>query len=213
MSKNYNFLVEASDQVEVLTEQTDTGKQLFIEGIFAQAERVNGNKRMYKRGIMEAAVQKYADGYVSKRRALGELNHPDYPFPDPDKAAIRITEMRMEGDNVYGKALVLNTPKGQTVRGLLEGGFAMGVSTRGLGSLKESGGIKYVQEDFMMSAVDCVDNPSAPDAYVNSLSESQKWTINESGMWIPVMEKGESDYINEQLFLEKLENFIKGYKK
>lgn len=214
MSKTLNLLVESSDKIEVLTEQTDNGKQLYIEGIFAQANIRNGNGRLYEQSIMESAVEKYNSQYVYRNRALGELNHPEYPFPDPDKAAIRITEMRMEGTNVYGKALVLNTPKGQTVKGLLEGGFAMGVSTRGLGSLKEKNGIKYVQNDFLMSAVDCVDNPSAPDAYVNSLVESTQWQLNESsGMWVPVLNESESDENNEQLFLEKLEQLLKGYKK
>lgn len=208
----YNLLIEASDKVDVLTENTENGKNVYIEGIFAQSEKVNGNKRYYKRNVMESAVERYVNEYVNKNRALGELNHPDYPFPDPDKAAIRITEMRWDGNDVYGKALVMNTPKGQTVKGLLEGGFAMGVSTRGLGSLKESGGIKYVQDDFLMSAVDCVDNPSAPDAYVNTITESQKWVINESGVWVPVVDEEESDEVNEQLFLERLEDYIKTIK-
>lgn len=213
MSKNYNFLVESSDQVDILTEDTAHGKSLYINGIFAQSEIRNGNGRLYKHGIMESAVRKFNEQYVNKRRALGEINHPERPFADPSEAAIRITEMYMQGNDVIGKALVLDTPKGQTLRGLLEGGFALGVSTRGLGSLKEQNGIKYVQDDFMMTAVDAVDNPSAPGALVNPLYESQQWTLNESGMWIPVMDKGESDYINEQLFLEKLEQYIKGFKK
>ena len=175
MSKALNLLIESSENVEVLTENTDQGKQLYIEGVFAQAEVVNGNKRFYKRNIMEKALTSYLENYVSRRRALGELNHPDYPLPDPANAAIRITEMGWINDkDVFGKALVLNTPKGQTVKGLLEGGFNMGVSTRALGSLKESNGIKYVQDDLMLTAVDCVDNPSAPDAYVNALTESCK---------------------------------------
>lgn len=209
-----NFLVECSNNIEVLTEETKNGKQLYIEGIFAQAEKKNGNGRIYERSIMESAVGKYNDQYVSKNRALGELNHPSRPFPDPAEAAIRITEMRMDGDNVMGKALVLNTPKGQIIKGLLEGGFALGVSTRGLGSLKEKNGAKYVQDDFMMTAVDAVDNPSAPDAYVSGIMENTQWALNEStGMWTPVMDEGESEYINEQLFLEKFEQILKELKK
>jgi len=214
MSKVCNFLVECSNNIEVLTEETEHGKQLYISGIFAQSSVKNGNGRIYERPIMESAVQKYNEQYVKKNRALGELNHPDRPFPDPSEAAIRITEMNMDGDNVMGKALVLNTPKGQIIKGLLEGGFALGVSTRGLGSLKERDGAKYVQDDFMMTAVDCVDSPSAPNAYVKGIMENTQWALNEStGMWTPVMDEGESEYINEQLFLEKLENFIKGFKK
>jgi len=212
MSKKFNLLVENSDQIEVLTEQTEQGKQLYIEGIFAQVERKNGNGRIYEKHIMEGAIDKYIKEYVSKRRALGELNHPEYPTVDPAEAAIRITELKWNGNDVYGKALVLNTPKGQTVKGLLEGGFNMGVSTRALGSLKEKNGVKYVQDDLMFTAVDCVDNPSAPDAYVNTLSECKKWMINESGVWVPSTEEARED-INQELFMEKLEQFIKGFKK
>jgi len=212
MSKKFNLLVENSDQIEVLTEQTEQGKQLYIEGIFAQVERKNGNGRIYEKHIMEGAIDKYIKEYVSKRRALGELNHPEYPTVDPAEAAIRITELKWNGNDVYGKALVLNTPKGQTVKGLLEGGFNMGVSTRALGSLKEKNGVKYVQDDLMFTAVDCVDNPSAPDAYVNTLSECKKWMINESGVWVSSTEEARED-INQELFMEKLEQFIKGFKK
>jgi hypothetical protein len=210
-NKKYNLLVESSDSIEVLTEQTDQGKQLYVEGIFAQANKVNGNGRLYERRVMENAMDKYINEYVSKRRALGELNHPaDRPMVDPAEAAILISELKWDGDDVYGKAKVLNTPKGQIVKGLLEGGFNMGVSTRALGSLKEKGGIKYVQDDLMFTAVDCVDNPSAPDAHVNALTECKQWMINESGMWVPT--EAEQD-IDQSLFLEKLEQFIKGYKK
>lgn len=211
-NNKYNLLVEHSDNIEVLTEQTEDGKKLYIEGIFAQASIRNGNGRIYEKHIMEKAMGEYVDKYVSKRRALGELNHPDYPTVDPAEACIRITELDWQGNDVYGKALVLNTPKGQIVKGLLEGGFNMGVSTRALGSLKEKNGAKYVQDDLMFTAVDCVDNPSAPDAYVNALSECQQWMINESGMWIPIQEE-KVEKFNQELFFEKLENYIKGLKK
>lgn len=212
MNNKYNLLVENSDQVEVLTEQTEQGKKLYIEGIFAQSEVKNGNGRIYERKVMETAMDKYITEYVDRRRALGELNHPDYPMVDPAEACIRITELKWDGNDVYGKALVLETPKGQIVKGLLEGGFNMGVSTRALGSLKERNGVKYVQDDLMFTAVDCVDNPSAPKAYVNALTECQKWTINESGMWVPIQED-QSEDISQEIFFEKLEQFIKGYKK
>jgi len=212
MKNKYNLLIESSDQVEVLTEQTEQGKKLYIEGIFAQSEVKNGNGRIYERKVMETAMDKYITEYVDRRRALGELNHPDYPMVDPAEACIRITELKWDGNDVYGKALVLETPKGQIVKGLLEGGFNMGVSTRALGSLKERNGVKYVQDDLMFTAVDCVDNPSAPKAYVNALTECQKWTINESGMWVPIQED-QSEDISQEIFFEKLEQFIKGYKK
>lgn len=207
--KRYNLLTESSTDIEVLSEQTSTGKQLFIHGIFAQAEIVNGNGRKYSRSVMESAVQQYNDQYVSRNRAIGELNHPDRPFPDVAEAAIRIVELKMNGNDVMGKALVLNTPKGQIIKGLLEGGFALGVSTRGLGTLKESGGVKHVQPDFRMTAIDAVDNPSAPGALMNHVYESVQWALNEStGVWTPVNERG--DEINEQQILEKLEQLFRG---
>lgn len=208
MSTTAKLLMEDSYEVEPLTEKTDSGsKELFIHGVFAQAEVKNGNGRYYPKDIMEQAVAKYNDKYISKRRALGELNHPDRPFADPAEAAILINELYWEGNNVIGKAKVLNTPKGQIIKGLMEGGFNMGVSTRGLGSLSERNGMKYVNNDYMMTAVDCVDMPSGPDCYVNPLVESS-W-INKNGVWVPVTESESIEEVDENLFLEKLERFIK----
>lgn len=197
------LLIETSQEVEMLTEQTENGKQFYIEGIFAQAERKNGNGRVYPKTVMENAVDSYITNYISKRRALGEINHPDRPFADPANAAILIKEMKWmpNGTDVYGKALVLNTPQGQTAKALMEGGFNMGVSTRGLGSLKESRGVKVVQNDFFMTAVDCVDMPSGPDCYVKSLTEST-W-IERNGVWIP------NEDINEDMFFSQFEKWIK----
>lgn len=204
------LLVETSHEVEMLTEQTDSGKQFYIEGIFAQADVVNGNRRMYQKSIMESAVDKYISEFVSKRRALGELNHPDRPFADPSMGAILIKEMKWmpNGKDVYGKALVMNTPEGQKVKGLMEAGFNMGVSTRGLGSVKESQGVKYVQNDFFMTAVDCVDMPSGPDCYVNQLREST-W-VQSNGVWLPINEREE---INEDQFMSRFESWLKNLKK
>lgn len=200
------LLVETSSQVETLTENNGDGKTMFIEGIFAQAELKNGNGRIYPKAIMEKAVENYMKDFVTKRRALGELNHPDRPFADPSKGAILIESLHWEGNNVIGKARVLGTHAGKDVQALIEGGFAMGVSTRALGTVIENSGMKVVQDDLMLTAVDCVDNPSAPDAYVNPLMESINW-INENGIWMPEVPKTPFD---EQLFLEKLEQLLKG---
>lgn len=200
------LLIETSHNVELLTEQTESGKQLYIEGIFAQAEVVNGNGRMYKKDVMSGAVDRYITEFVSKRRALGELNHPDRPFPDPNQAAIRITEMKWlpNGKDVYGKALVMNTYHGQQVKALMEAGFNMGVSTRGLGNIKESQGIKYVQKDFFMTAVDCVDMPSGPDCYVSQIREST-W-LQKNGVWLP---SNDGIEVNEDMFMARLEAWAK----
>jgi hypothetical protein len=204
------LLFESSFQVESLHENTPHGKQLYIEGIFAQANVKNGNGRMYSRSVMEQAVDSYNESYVKKRRALGELNHPDRPFADPAEAAILIESFEMQGDNVIGKAKVLNTPKGQIIKGLLEGGFNLGVSTRGLGSLVEKNGVKHVQNDFMLTAVDAVDMPSGPNCYVNSLYEST-W-VNKNGVWVHVNEQQNIQPIDESLALEWIEDFVKKLK-
>lgn len=196
-----NLLIENFNQVEVLTEQTENGKQLYIEGIFAQAEVKNGNGRWYPKAIMEEAHDKYINEYVSKKRALGEATHPDYPFPNLLEAALLTESFEWQGNNIVGKAKILNTPKGQILKGLLEGGFNLGVSTRGLGTLKESNGIKYVQKGFMFTAVDAVDNPSGPNCYVNAVYESVNWQ-EKNGVWVP------ESKIDEDILLQMLENIL-----
>lgn len=150
-------------------------KQLFIEGVFAQAELKNRNGRVYPQSVLEKEIERYTKEYVSTGRALGELNHPKYPRVNPEFASHRIVEMWKDGNNFMGKALVLNTPRGNIVKGLLEGGTQLGVSTRGMGSIKESNGIPTVQDDFILSCVDIVSDPSAIDAWVNGILEGQEW--------------------------------------
>ena len=211
--KNFTLLAEVTEKVEFLTESVEGKKRIFIEGIFAQSEIKNGNGRFYSRDIMEQAVEKFNNEYVSKKRAYGEINHPTRPFVDIDQVAIKIVEYKMMGNDVYGKALVLNTPKGQTIAGLVEGDCGIGVSTRGLGSLVERAGVKHVQKDFFKTAVDVVDNPSAPNALVRGINEGVRWTLNESsGIWVPIVDENENEKVNEQLFLEKLEETVKKFK-
>lgn len=211
------LLTEISDQVEVLNERDSSGN-LYIEGIFAQAEVKNGNRRIYERGILEQAVGQYQEKYVNARRAIGELNHPDRPFPALEEAAILIERLDWHGNNVEGRARVLDTPKGQIVKGLLEADFNMGVSTRGLGSVKESGGIRYVQEGFMLTAVDCVDLPSGPDCYVKPMTESTSEWHKKNGVWVPVNASSDVsieeqlEAIDEGLFLEKFRDFLRNHR-
>lgn len=211
-TKKANLLFEQSHLVEARQEKDS--KHMIIEGVFAQADLVNGNKRMYEKYIMEKAIDTYINEYVKQNRALGEINHPERPFADPSHAAIRVTDLWWEGNNVLGKAIVLNTPAGRTAQGLIEGGFRMGVSTRALGSLEERNGVKYVQDDLMFTAIDCVDMPSGPDCYVNPINESTWCQYN--GVWIPeqnIQEQKKVEEFNEQLFLEKFEKFLKNNRK
>jgi len=165
-------------ELNVLTEATDSGKKYTIEGIFAQAESKNRNGRIYPRPIMERAVDKYVKEQVLTKRAVGELNHPDGPTVNLDKVSHRITELDWNGNNVMGKALILDTPNGKIVQGLLEGGCQLGVSTRGMGTLENRAGTMYVKEDFILNTVDIVQDPSAPEAFVNGIMEGVEWVWN-----------------------------------
>lgn len=165
--------------IEFVSEATNNGvKKYAIEGVFAQAESKNRNGRVYPKAIMESAVAKYVNEQVKTGRAVGELNHPEGPTVNLDKVSHRITDLRMEGNNVVGKASILDTPNGQIVKGLLEGGVRLGVSTRGMGSLENRNGVNYVKEDFMLSTVDIVQDPSAPQAFVNGIMEGVEFFWN-----------------------------------
>lgn len=172
------------DGLSINEAKSDNGSSMmYIEGIFAQAEVLNGNKRIYPRHILENAVKEYNANYLAKGKSIGEFNHPDYPVPKWDNAAIMIKELRMDGNNVYGKALVLDTKKGKHLQALIKGGYNVGVSTRGLGNTKlnESGNTEVTA--YQMTAVDVVDDPSAPDAHVNPIYESVNWE-QKNGTWV-----------------------------
>jgi hypothetical protein len=205
------LLREEFTEIELLTENTSEGKKLYIEGTFAQAEVKNGNRRFYPKPVLEKSTDVYIENYLKKNRAGGELNHPDRPFIDPKEVGIVIENLSWHGNNVEGKARVLNTTNGKTIAALMEGGFSLGVSTRGLGTLRESNGINYVEDGYMMTAVDVVDNPSGPNCYVNPILESSWYESN--GVWLPASTIIESKLpVNEELFLEKLELLLKSLK-
>ena len=159
----------------IVEKKEDGSKKYAIEGVFMQSESKNRNGRIYPKKIMESAVDKYVDEQVSKNRAVGELNHPEGPTVNLDKVSHLITDLRWEGNDVVGKASILDTPMGQIVKGLLEGGVNLGVSTRGMGSLEQRGDAMYVKEDFTLSTVDIVQDPSAPNAFVNGIMEGVEW--------------------------------------
>lgn len=174
------LISEYIDQsLDYIIEANDNGtKKYAIEGVFAQADKKNRNGRVYPKSIMEAAVNKYTQEQVKTGRAVGELNHPSGPTINLDKVSHRITDLRWEGNNVVGKAQILDTPMGQIVKGLLEGGVQLGVSTRGMGSLGEVNGVTVVNKDFILNTVDIVQDPSAPEAFVNGIMEGVDWIWN-----------------------------------
>ena len=170
--------------LEVIEEKVNGKKSLAIEGVFMQADQKNRNGRIYERDILEAAVDKYVKEQVKTGRAVGELNHPDGPTINLDKVSHKITDLKWEGSNVVGKASILDTPMGQIVKGLLEGGVKLGVSSRGMGSLVNKRGTTYVNNDFLLATVDIVQDPSAPEAFVNGIMEGVDW-IWENGVLVP----------------------------
>ena len=168
---------EEVEKVEVITETVGGKKQLYIQGVFLQSECVNRNGRMYPFQIMEREVNRYNENYVQKGRALGELGHPDGPTVNLDRVSHKITELKQSGNNFIGKAQILSTPMGKIAESLLKDGVTLGVSSRGIGSLRENTkGFKEVGEDFMLAtAADIVADPSAPDAFVQGIMEGKEW--------------------------------------
>jgi len=169
---------EEIEKVEVLTEGSGKNQKLYIQGPFLQAECVNRNGRMYPMSIMEREVKRYTEQYVEKGRALGELGHPDGPTVNLDRVSHKIVDLYREGNNFIGKAQILSTPMGKIAESLLKDGVTLGVSSRGIGSLRENHkeGYKEVGEDFMLAtAADIVADPSAPDAFVQGIMEGKEW--------------------------------------
>ena len=169
------LITEMTEEVRLVTEDKEGKKNYFIEGVFMQAEQKNRNGRVYPMGILENEVKRYNDEYVGKKRALGELNHPQGPTVNSDRVSHLITELKFNGNDCIGRAKVLDTPMGKIVKNLIDEGAQLGVSSRGMGSLKDVGGINEVQKDFMLSAVDVVADPSAPNAFVNGIYEGAEW--------------------------------------
>jgi hypothetical protein len=166
----------------VITEGKSGQKNHFIEGIFLQGDLKNRNGRMYPVGLLEREVTKYDQAYIQKGRALGELGHPEGPTINLDRVSHSITSLKKEGTNFVGKARILDTPMGRIAKSLLDEGVKLGVSSRGLGSLKEQNGMKVVADDFMLAtAADIVADPSAPDAFVNGIMEGKEW-VWENGL-------------------------------
>ena len=183
-----------TSDVQCIVEKKENGeKKYVIEGVFAQADKKNRNGRVYPKPILENAVNKYVKEQVKTHRAVGELNHPEGPTVNLDKVSHLITDLKFEGSNVVGKAQVLPTPMGKIVEGLLEGGVQLGVSTRGMGSLVQKNGAMEVGKDFILSTVDIVQDPSAPEAFVNGVMEGVDWVWNNGILSPQVIEEMETE--------------------
>ena len=162
--------------IKCITEGREDAKKHFIEGIFMQAEAENKNGRIYPKHILSREVKRYNESAVHSGRALGELGHPEGPTINLERVSHQIKELREDGDNIIGKAKILDTPYGKIVKSFLDEGITLGVSSRGMGSLIErKTGIQEVQDDFVLCTVDIVADPSAPDAFVNGIMEGKEW--------------------------------------
>jgi hypothetical protein len=179
------LITETVTDVRTLVEEPTEGAKpsYFIEGIFMQGDRKNQNGRVYRTETLAREMERYQKEYIDRKRAFGELGHPDSPTVNLDRVSHMITELRQEGDNFVGKAKVMvHTPMGNIVKALIDEGAQLGVSSRGLGSLREGeNGIMEVQDDFYFSTVDIVADPSAPDAFVRGVMEGKAW-VWESGV-------------------------------
>ena len=172
------LITEQIEPVEILTEEKDGKKSTYIKGVFLQTEITNRNGRMYKYETMEREVGKYNEEFIKRGRALGELGHPEGPTINLDRVSHKIVELQPEGKNFIGKAKLLETPMGKIAKNLLEEGVQLGVSSRGLGSLRKEGSTSIVADDFILStAADIVADPSAPDAFVEGIYEGKEWCL------------------------------------
>ena len=203
------LISEFNDQeLNFITEGKDDEKKYVIEGIFAQANNKNRNGRIYPREVMKSAINKYNRDQVAPGRAVGELNHPEGPTVNLDKVSHKIDNLVLEGNDVMGKATILNTPMGEVVKGLLDGGVKLGVSTRGMGSLEQRNNAMVVKPDFMLNAIDIVQDPSAPGAFVNGVMEGVEWVWHNGIIEAKTIEKMETEIKNAPRAISMRRRFV-----
>jgi len=173
------LITETTENIKPLIESTKGGgKTYYLTGVMMEANVVNRNKRMYKEDILKKETGRYIKEYVNKNRALGELNHPEGPTVNLDRVSHMVSSLTENGNQIIGKMKILETPMGKIVKALIDDGCQLGVSSRGMGSLKNQNGVNIVQEDFTLAAIDIVADPSAPNAFVNGILEGKEWIWN-----------------------------------
>ena len=210
------LISEEATNVEFLTEATKTGKNYFIEGVFMQAETKNRNGRIYPKEILQKEAKRYSKEFIESKRAFGELGHPDGPTVNLERVSHMITELVEVDQNFMGRAKIMDTPYGKIVKNLIDEGARLGVSSRGMGSLKPGkDGIQEVQGDFYLAtAADIVADPSAPDAFVAGIMEGKEW-IWDNGLLKERQIREYKDQIEkssrkdrEQTLVKSFEDFI-----
>ncbi len=210
------LIKEVFEKVDFITEEKDGKKQLYIQGPFLQCEKKNRNGRVYLKETMRKEVERYTEEYINKNRAFGELGHPDTPSINLDRVSHMIVNLHEEGNDWIGKAKILDTPFGTIVKNLIDGGAQLGVSSRGMGSLKSQNGVNVVQDDFYLAtAADIVADPSAPDAFVQGIMENKEWMLVD-GVWTEMQHEQAKTLIKratqrdiEEVSMHIFKNFIK----
>ena len=210
------LIAEEITQIDFLCEEKEGKKNYFIEGVFLQAELKNRNGRMYPLRTLSREVAKYDENYIQKGRALGELGHPDGPSSNLDRVSHKIMSLREDGNNFIGKAKLLDTPMGSIAKNLLDEGVRLGVSSRGMGSIRKEENCNVVMDDFMLAtAADIVADPSAPDAFVDGIMEGKEWVwdngiLKESAVAEIKTEIDEATLINlQERKISAFEKFLK----
>mgnify|MGYP001279305094 CR=1 FL=1 len=200
------LITEEVSQVKFITEGKGAKKKMYIEGVFLQGDLKNRNGRLYPVSTLTREVNRYNESFVQKGRALGELGHPEGPTVNLDRVSHKITSLRQEGNNFIGKAQLLDTPMGKIAKSLIGEGVTLGVSSRGIGSLREDrNGCKVVGEDFMLAtAADIVADPSAPDAFVSGIMEGKEW-VWEGGILREQLARNTEKRINTLVNQKRLE--------
>ncbi|MBC8442996.1 MAG: primosomal protein [Proteobacteria bacterium] len=197
------LITETTHDVELIKENVEgSASNYYISGVFMQAEQKNRNGRIYPKTVLMNEVKKYNKDFVVGKRAMGELGHPEGPTVNLERVSHIITDLYESGNDVMGKAKIMDTPYGKIVKNLLDEGARLGVSTRGMGSLTEKNGTKYVDDDFMLAAVDIVADPSAPSAFVDGIMEGKEWVWNNGLVvekTIDIYKKSISDSSSESL--------------
>lgn len=190
------LIKEINQELEYIVEEKDAAKNTYIKGIFMQSETQNKNGRIYRKPILEKELQRYQQ-IIDEKRSLGELGHPPNPSINLNQVSHLITELNWEGKNIIGTAKILETPMGKIAKNFIDEGIRLGVSSRGLGSLKEVNGINEVQDDFHLVTVDIVADPSAPDAFVQGIMENADW-VCENGIWKSVQIEQAQNFIRQK---------------
>jgi len=178
------LIAEAVEEVEYITEEKEGGgKNYKIRGIFMQADIKNRNGRIYPMDVLDEEVRKYNKNFIVQKRAFGELGHPDGPTVNLERVSHMITSLKPDGKNFIGEAKIMDTPMGKIVKNLMDEGAKLGVSSRGMGSLRQKGGANVVSDDFYLAtAADIVADPSAPNAFVEGIMEGKEWVWNNGAL-------------------------------